>query len=199
MSGAWIAAFLALAGLTVLIGLLVLGTLRRVAPLLERTEARLAELAPDMTPRGLALGESVPPFEAHRHDGGTFSDADLHGRESLVLFLGVACRACERLIDDLERGRVPELGAALVVVTESAEQARRLATEEGVAVVVQRERELSRAFESNVTPHAFVVDAAGAIRGRGTPNDWERLQQLAADAKRGGAADYSLTAAVKSS
>lgn len=198
MSAAWIVAYVALSVLVLLVGLLVLGTLRRLAPLLERTEARLADVAHDLTPQGLAPGEAVPPFEVKRHDGSTFTDADLRGASSLVLFLGVDCRACERLIDDVERSRVPDLGVPVVVATASADQARKLATDPRVEVLIQRGRELSRAFESNVTPHAFVVDARGIVLASGTPNDWERLRLLAVEAIKGGEADSSLTAAVES-
>lgn len=194
MSAAWVAAFVALAGLVVFLALLVLGLMRRFAPLLERTEAALGRMNHDLAPSGLAIGSRIPEFELE--SGGTvFTDEDLRGAKAVVLFLGATCQACERFERDLSRSRAPDVGARLVVVTDDSEEALSLAASSTVTVVTQQGRSLSRVFESNVTPHAFVLDESGVVLASGTPNDWERLRQLVPRAVRGGEADSSLAAA----
>jgi AhpC/TSA family len=190
----WIVSFVALWVLVVVLALLVLGTLRRIAPLLERLESQHSGATADAAPRGLVRGTRVPDFEAVRADGGRFETSDLRGSESFVLFLSESCRACARFLRRLERDRVPDLSAELVVVVEDAALARRLDRAAGVTVLVQRDREIAGAFDSNVHPHAFVLDANGLVLGSGTPNDWARLERLREAAVEGGDTRVKLAA-----
>jgi hypothetical protein len=176
MSAPWIAAFLALCGFVVLLGLIVLGTLRRIAPLLERAEAALAT-GPQRAPGGLRSGARVPPFAGKVVDGSTFTEQDLLRRRAVVLFVGASCAACERLIIDLEAGRIPDLSSRLFVVSEYADEAERFAPSAEVTVVVDPQRSIAKAFESEVVPNAYVVED-GTILASGRPNDWEAIETL---------------------
>jgi hypothetical protein len=182
----WIAAFVALWILVLILGLLVLGTLRRLMPLMERFEAGLSVGATSPSPRGLSPGTVVPPFRAQEIGGAVLTDADLRGSTSIVLFLGSSCRACERFIRDLARGRVPALEARLVPVADETDMARELARSEDTTVLVDEHRALARVFESEATPHAFVVGEDGGVLASGTPNDWNRVRDLLARAQKGG-------------
>lgn len=179
MTTPWIVAFAAQWVFVLLLGLVVLGTFRRVTPLLERSEEVIASSARRIAIGGLAPGSVVPDFAAKAVDGETCTQNDLLGHtKTVVLFLGSDCKACERLIDDLEHGRVPDFDAQIVVVSGAPAEAQRLAISPNVLSVVDDRRELSRAFESAVTPHAFVVDRHRVVTGNGTPNDWEELRSL---------------------
>lgn len=194
MSTPWITAFIVLCGVVLLLGLIVLGTLRRLAPLIEQAEASLAAAAERAAPRALPAGASVPPFAAETLDGATFSELDLRGSRTVVLFVGAACAACERLVDALENGYAPHLDARLVTVTESAEEARRFARSAHVTVVVDEERSIAAAFESEIVPHAFVVDE-GTVLTSGRPNDWDGVKALLMSTEKGG--DHQADAAKK--
>jgi hypothetical protein len=195
MTDPWIVTFVALWLLVVMIGLLVLGTLRRIVPILERLESYTPAMSADALPRGLPLGASVPEFEGERATGGQFGPSDLRGSPSFVLFLSDECRPCARFVRDLAKGRVPELGAKLVVVVDDASLADQFALAQGVTVLVQQERELADAFDSNVTPHAFALDADAIVLGSGTPNDWTRLRHLGQPAAKGGENESTFVAA----
>lgn len=195
MSGLWIGAFVGLCGLVVILGVIVLGTLRRLLPVLERAETSLASVSTRISPGGLPSGSTVPAFSAEEIGGSLFSEADLEGSKSIVLFLSSSCVACARLVDDLERGRVPDLGARLVVVSDRV-QASRFEHLTGVSVLAQEGRSLASVFETDATPHAFVVDETRRILASGTPNDWDRLRLLLAEAEKGGASGSDVAAAV---
>jgi peroxiredoxin len=186
MTTPWIVAFAAQWVFVLLVGLIVLGTFRRVTPLLERSEGVIASAARQIAIGGLAPGSAVPDFAVESVGGARFSRDDLLGRETtVVLFLGSGCRACERLVDDLEHDRVPDIGAQVVIVSGAPTEAHRLAIARNVEVLVDDHHELSHAFESAVTPHAFVVNGHGVVAGSGTPNEWEELRSLL-DAAEGG-------------
>lgn len=195
MTTPWIVAFVALWMLVIVLGLLVLGTLRRLAPLIERAEESLSAAAAGMSPGGLPIGSTVPAFSVEEVGGSTFTHGHLEGSRTIVLFLSSSCRACERFVDDLENGRIPNLGVQLVVVSDDADQALTFSRASSVTMLVQKDRSLSRVFESDATPQAFVVDEARRVLASGTPNDWERLRRLLAEAERGGGRELDVAAA----
>lgn len=199
MSGFWVVAFVALWALVLLLGFLVLGTLRLLTPLIERAEINVAAAAIDVSSGGLQPGEVVPAFSARQVDGKVFTEADLHGSASIVLFLSAACQSCERFIRDLRKGRVPELGARLVVVTDEQDQAREVSRSTEAVVLIQENRSIGRIFESRATPHAFVLDASRRVLASGTPNDWSRLRHLVVRSEKGGGTDPDLAAAAVAS
>lgn len=197
MTTPWILAFVALWATVVLLGLIVLGTLRRILPVIERAEARLA-VATSAGPGGLTEGASVPPFTVQSIDGETFTEFDLDDTRTVVLFIGTSCVACERLVDDLENGLAPDLGARLVVVSESAESARRLSGSADVTVLVDDDRSVAGAFESQIVPHVFVVED-GTVLASGRPNTWDGMRRLLVGAVEGGGRQSETAAAAAAS
>lgn len=198
MTGLWIAAFVALWALVVVLGLLVLGTLRRLAPLIERVDVSLHAAATDSI-RGLQPGATPSPFMAESIDGLVFTEVDLRGSTTVVLFLGSTCGACERLAEDLESGSVPGLGARLLVVADRLDWAHALAGSAQVTVLVDEHRSLARAFETRVVPQAFVVDEHGTVLAGGRTSDWDGIRDLLASVAKGGGRESDVTAAVVAS
>jgi hypothetical protein len=179
----WIIAFSVLSTVVVLLGFLVLGTLRRVLPMLADAEAAISIASRNARLGGLPEGVVVPPFVETTLDGGTFTDSDLRGSLSAVLFVGAGCTACASLVADIESNSVPDhLGARLVVVSDEDEAHR--FTDAQVTAVVQHKRSLARTFESDRTPHVFVVGPDGRIVGRGWPNDWSGIAELVAHGRK---------------
>jgi hypothetical protein len=194
MTAPWIAAFLSLWVVVSLVALLTLGVLRRVTPVLEQAESRLADLRAH--PSGLHPGTTVPFFSVSEPNGGTFSNADLFGSTTIILFVGAACRACERFVRDLRGGDVPDLGARLVVVAESAGEAAEFAAA-SARVVIQEAQSLSLLFESDRFPHVFAVDAEARVVASGWPNDWEGVRALVPSVREGGDRASEIAAAVQ--
>lgn len=186
MTGPWIVAFAALWIVVVLLTLVVLGVLRRVIPILAQAEEALSRATEAGRHGGLRAGAQVPPFSVQTLSGATLNETDLRGSPSAVLFLGHTCKACEWLVADLNVGRIPQLGALLVVVSDDARQAQAFRSAGDIAIVAEDGGALARAFESDRTPQAFVVGEDGRIRGSGTPNDWQDLQDLLSQHVKGG-------------
>jgi peroxiredoxin len=198
MTTPWIVAFVAQASLVVLLGLVVLGLLRRITPLIEESQELLTTASRRLTIGGLPPGATVPRFEADEIGGGNVTDEDLREEQSVVLFLDDGCAACERFVADLESGGVPDVHARLVVVSNVREAAERLARSKRVTIVVDDERSVARAFESVVSPQAFVVDEQGMALTSGTPNTWDEMRQLVDHARGGGRRSNATAASVAS-
>lgn len=181
MSAAWITVVAVLWAFVIVLGSVVIGILRRIAPILERAEARGAE-TPSMT--GLPIGSPVPVFAAQEVDGRAFTEAELGGSRTLVLFLGSSCQACDRFVFDLEAGATPDLSDTKLVVVSDADDAGAIAESAEVTVVLDVARSVADAFESNLVPQAFVVED-GKVAASGRPNDWDGLRNLLNDAKGG--------------
>lgn len=192
MSSIWIAAFAALCTVVVVLALIVLGTLRRLLPVIEQAEAALAART---SHGGLERGALVPAFAADEIRGSVFTEADLEGERSVVLFLSPSCKACEGLVADLKAGSVPDLGAPLVVLSDDRRQADEFVVTPAVTVVVQNERSVADVFDSNVTPHAFVIGARREVEASGITSDWKSLRRLLEEVPTEGGDNSEMAAA----
>jgi hypothetical protein len=199
VSTTWLVVMPLLVGFVAVLAFVVLGLLRRLVPLMEQVDATLAAALVRVRVSGLPAGAVVPEFHASVVAGAAFSDENLRGRSTLVLFINSSCSACHRLFSDLRAGSIPDLGVQLIVVTEDddATALAALGSRAEVTVVVQRGQEVAQAFDSDRTPHAFVLDADGRVQVSGWPNDWVGLQRLLSLESGGGAPrDRAETAAV---
>jgi hypothetical protein len=178
VTGLWLAAFVALWVLTIFIGLVVLGTLRRITPLIEVAEAT-ASSAATASLGGLPIGSRVPAFTAETIDGDVFTEMRLETGRSAVLFLNRSCEACERLADDLARGDVPQdVGVPLIVVSEDATSASEFLHSDRVTVIIDKNREVADAFDVRLVPRAFILGERRVVLAAGRPNDWDGLRRL---------------------
>src|SRR5487761_1176005 len=94
MSGPWLAAFVTLWILVIVLAGLLLGLLRRVEGILTRAESHAAAMF--ITPNfGLRAGEFVPAFMGQDADGRTVDSSEVLPEAPLVfLFVEQACRPC---------------------------------------------------------------------------------------------------------
>ena len=174
MSTPWIVAVLALWMLVLLLAVLVLGTLRRLAPLLERAEVAIQ----GSRPGGLEPGAWVPDFEAVDADGARLTAADLDGQRSMVLLVDLDCPPCKQLVGEISAADPRELEFELVAIYGERALHSGFPEVPGVRTLVQVDGSVSRAFESNSTPHTFVLDGRRVVDS-GTPNTIEGLRHLA--------------------
>lgn len=185
MSAPWIAAVIALWILVITLAIVVVGLLRRVAPLLERAESSLDALPLHLQPGGLEPGSALPTFSAHTPDGASFTDGDVRGHESIVLFFEKDCPACKALEADLRAADVAALEVPIYVVLRDSDEATRFAGLE-VDSIVDEGGSVKRAFRSNAAPHVFAISKDAVVTAIGTPNTFNGLRKLAHELRRGG-------------
>lgn len=183
MSSGWIAAFVALWVIVLVLGLALLGVLRRIGNVLERAEAGLSGA---LRPPGLEPGSPVPAFEGIDDDGATFGPVDLYGRRSLLVFLSADCPPCRLLADELRKVGADHLGAEAIVVVDDSPPGREFAAGLPLRVVYQQARGISAAFQSTATPHAFAIDERGVVVDADAPNTLAVLALLAGQLQKGG-------------
>ncbi len=192
MSAPWIGAIGALWLVVIVLGVLVLGLIRRISVALTAAESRLALLG-EIGFGGLRPGEHVPEFRARTTDGDVVSRSCLVGDPSVLLFMSSGCPACDALVDEL-RADGFDPNVELVVVVDAGVSATPL---NGVhcRVLLQEESQLSRAFEVVATPYAFAVDASGLVHGGSIVRTVTDVERLAATVK-GGRVSVNATAAL---
>jgi AhpC/TSA family len=190
VSGLWIAALVSLWLIVAVLALLVLGLLRRIAPILERTEA--AVHSPTSAP-GLPPGNSLPAFDLTTADGKTMAAASLLGQPFVLFLVRSGCAPCRKLAEDVREADF-ELPVELLVVADDGDGEADIGEWPSPATLVyQRDHEVSRALATFATPHAFAVDAYGTIVATGFPDTLDRLQVLARKALEGGDARQAVS------
>jgi hypothetical protein len=175
---AWVVAYVVLAALVLLLAIVVLGTLRRVVPALERAEA--AVRAP--LPAGLRPGSPVPEFVAFAADGSPLDERDFVG-PVVLLFIGAACPPCEALINDV-RARAEPLSGRVIAVARDTNANRELLSEAPLEVAFH-DGSVSSAFQTAATPHAFAI-SDGVVVDVAVPQRAVDLDALAQQALKGG-------------
>ena len=185
MTGPWIAAFSALAALVVVLGLVLLGLVRRIAEVLEEAESRLRSQPQIMDLGGLAPGTRVPPFDLSDAQGAIVSFAELGGEPFIAAILSPGCAPCKTLAEELGGAGDADLGASLVVITEDSAEGRALPLPSGLRVLYQRDEAASHALETKAYPFAFALDGDLTVIAKDTAS-METLRQLAGRLLEGG-------------
>jgi hypothetical protein len=184
MSAPWIAAFVALWLVVVLVVVVVLGFLRRATSVLEVAEQRLASvLRSGIDLGGVAPGSIMSLFELRDRTGTTVSSDTLIDEPTLLLFLSPNCAPCKRLVAELRGTDID--GLPFVVVLEDTAGAGEYPLADDVRLLFQTGQSVSQLFESTVTPQAFVVDIGGFVLERVIPNSLADLRQVALRQKGG--------------
>lgn len=182
MSGPWIAVVLLLAGITLIQTTVMVGLIRRASSVLERTEEVLSRRSTVLGPAvGLPRGTSLPDFQAFTVNGATVRAADLSGKSNLFLILSESCEPCRALAASLAKPQERlDLGVRLIVVVDRfGEYLQGLHSLADVVLLRQENREVSRAFDSDVSPHAILVDSHGTILDNAIPGSNADLRELA--------------------
>ena len=184
MSTAWIAVVVALWVVVILLTTAFVGTLRRIANVLEAAEERL-RLAPT-SGQGLLPGAELPWFEGLRADGTEFSADDIAGSRTMLLFLGGGCPPCRQLAAELSaRDPGETLGLDLLVVLHDLGESQELALRPSTDVLLQPDGAIADAFQTTATPHAFVIEN-GTIAATGHPNTLDSLVRLSRTSRKRG-------------
>jgi len=138
----------------VLLGVIVLGLVRRSSGVLAAVEARSES---GETVRSTALGLTA----------------------AVYLLVSADCDACTEIVTQLEGIPDPLHGVRLVLVSDDSERDRRLLADVDAIRLYQRDGAIARAFQCTVTPYAFAIDVHGVVTASGVATHLTQLRGLA--------------------
>jgi methylamine dehydrogenase accessory protein MauD len=180
MDTLWLVSYLALWGIVLLLGFLLLGTLRTLALMGWRIDQLEATMPSRVGRSGLKPGRKAPQFTLADVDGQEVSLADYRGRRVLLVFVQPGCGPCGSVVPVLNQ--VEASGEAHVLAINRADptKAHRWAEETGAAfpVLVQEKLDVSKRYEMLSTPFAFLIDAEGVIVSSGIVNNRQHVRFL---------------------
>jgi hypothetical protein len=129
---------------------------------------------------GLRTGADAPAIAGTTWEGSHFISHHPDDGYRLVLFADPGCRPCEELVPDVvasvASGSLPK--AAIVVRAEAAIGNFRWPQALGVDYVLQESMAVSRLYQTDATPHAFVIDDDGTIGAQALVNSVESIREL---------------------
>src|SRR5438552_1693700 len=149
MDTVWLISYLALWLVVLLLGFLLLGTLRAFGLLRWRLEQLEATTPSRLGRGGLKPGKKAPDFSLPSTEGAAVALHDWAGRQVLLVFTQSGCGPCQRIMPELNR--LQEAGAyqVLVVNNGDVETARKFAdTVQARCPVLAQERfSVSKQYE----------------------------------------------------
>lgn len=180
MSGPWIVAVVTLWVVVVLLAVLVLGLLRRIAPVLEQAE-RAAHVGRAMDAGfGAPDGTAIPPFAVVDASGRSVPFDDVGPADRVVLFVDADCAACGAVTAGLAADPATATLPLVAVTGRGTPPSHYDAlAAAGVPVVGQPDGAASAAFAQRAFPLAFAV-AGGAVVRSTVPGSVADLERLAA-------------------
>ena len=161
------------------------GAVRELAALRGRVEALEDETGPVHLADGLPVGAAAPSWQLASRDGAAVSSSAMRGKRHLVLFADAECRACDALVPEVIEAAASDRLVPVAIVgrgTASATPAAWVPVDGRVIVGVEQGVEVSEAFRTEVSPHAFVVDEGGFVAAQGGPLTLDDVRALIADA-----------------
>jgi thiol-disulfide isomerase/thioredoxin len=116
------------------------------------------------SPRGLAVGDSVPPIMVTELDGSDVALADALDDRTMLLFWNPRCGFCEKMLPALraaEARKSPNMPRLVVVSSGATEE--HSAMDVRSRVVLDPRFEAASAFGASGTPMAVIVDERGIV------------------------------------
>lgn len=148
-------ALLAITGVAAALGLVIV-QLRR----------QLDRPAPPAVAADPLVGTPAPPFDLAAAAAGRVSLTSLleTGKPALLLFMGVNCQVCHRMIPTVKRWHAEHAGAVTVaVVMRDSLAANMMFDSGGPDVLLQAREEVSEAYGVSLTPAAVAISPDGTI------------------------------------
>ncbi|MGH2724843.1 MAG: methylamine dehydrogenase accessory protein MauD [Actinomycetota bacterium] len=177
MSGWWLASYVVLWGLVVVLALVVLALARQVGTLHLRLGPRGAL---EMDEEGPPLGEAPEPIDALDTGGRPVQIAG-PGTAQLLLFVSPGCPVCREVLPSLPAVARTGLMAPVVVSDGDGSEATLPGRLDAPVVAGP---DIARGFGIPGTPYAVVLDGLGVVRAKGTVNNLEQMEGLVDTARR---------------
>jgi methylamine dehydrogenase accessory protein MauD len=127
------------------------------------------------------LGPHVAPaFRVADLDGNQFSNADIAGQLTALLFASPNCTSCMTTLEQLNALSSKVKGNVVVVCQGSREDCALLGQRHHLTqqIVVDEDAEMGRLFKISGTPTAVILDELGRIISVGHPMETEELEEL---------------------
>lgn len=189
MSGLWLASYLVLWGLVVVMGVLLLGTLRQLGLLQRQLEpppsqmqAREDDSIPTLENDGPPIGSPLVDLEVSTINGfGSVTPAHEHGH-TLLVFMSPLCETCQNIVEPLnllldEAAR--NLQAAVIMRgNEQSCQAFVKLFPLHMPVVCDSDRGITMGLNIHSTPFGLLYDEHGLLIRKGIISEQEDLQAL---------------------
>jgi len=180
LHGSWIALFVALWAVVLLLTVLVLGLSRRIGAL----EARIGDSSPvqDILAGAPAVGDSLPVIKGHE----SLRWAPQSDAAQVVLFLSSTCGPCRTLAAKLEHlaedgNELPEIlkNSEILIITDSSGEPIFGDLGIGARLVTQSDGEISRELGIRASPFGLGIDANGIVQGVTLPSSVQDMVRLA--------------------
>lgn len=179
MDGLWLASYVALWVLVLLLVVLLLGLAREIGGI----QARVGPPGVLVTEDGIEIGDEVPDFRAIAIPGGrevAFRAAS--GRNALLVFISPNCEPCRRLLPAVMNGWVAwQRQVDVHLVCEGNEKevsafAKKARAE--VSLLTDPGSEIHEAFGRPPRPFAYLIGAQGTVKLKGTVSSGDDIDRL---------------------
>jgi methylamine dehydrogenase accessory protein MauD len=179
MSGVWLASYVVLWVVVLLLAFLLAGALRQLGLLQLRLGDDPGAL---ITDTGLERGAEAPDFTALGSESGELvSLSDLPAVPRMLVFASPGCLSCRELIPGLNEVRKTRGDFDFLVVCrgdlESCQAFGRMNGLEA-PMVVDTTGQIEKDYLVTLTPFAYLIDHEGRVVIRGIANDWRQLESL---------------------
>ncbi len=179
MSGVWLASYVVLWVVVLLLAFLLAGALRQLGLLQLRLGDDPGAL---ITDTGLERGAEAPDFTALGAESGELvSLSDLPAVPRMLVFASPGCLSCRELIPGLNEVRKTRGDFDFLVVCrgdlESCQAFGRMNGLEA-PMVVDTTGQIEKDYLVTLTPFAYLIDHQGRVVIRGIANDWRQLESL---------------------
>lgn len=177
MEGAWLISYLALWGLTLVLGLVVLAHSRLLGLLHQRLGPGLARPMSD----GPELGTRLDRLMGRRLDGTAWTYEFPAATETVLVFVSPQCQTCNELLPHVKDFVRAHREVALVLLSTLDHPAMNQAyvayrgLERLPYVLAAR---LASELEIEGTPYAVFLDRQGVVTAKGLVNNYEHLVSL---------------------
>jgi len=159
---------------------LVVGLMRRVSGVLERAEQAFEGLASFSPEQGLQPGDIVTGFTLKDSSGSVVTSDSLWAHApAIVAFLSRGCEPCEEIERQLRELRWSMAAVRLILVLSGHDTHDVSTYGDAEAYTQGSDLAASRAFRTNISPHAFAVDRGGRVRANLIPRSADELVDLA--------------------
>jgi methylamine dehydrogenase accessory protein MauD len=179
MSGAWLASYVVLWLVVLVLGFLLAGALRQLGLIQLRLGDDPGALITDI---GLERGAKAPDFTALDSESGdlvTLSELDPVAR--MIVFASPGCLSCRELIPGLNEVRKTRREFDFLVVcrgdVESCQGFGRMNRLEA-PMIVDTTGQIEKDYLVTLTPFAYLLDHERNVVIRGVANDWRQLESL---------------------
>ncbi len=174
MQGWWIASYIVLWFLVVMLAVVVVALARQIGTLHLRLGPRGAFEADD---EGPTLG-AAPEATTRAALDGSLVTIGGPSEWQVVLFASPTCHLCDQLAPSLSVAARMHDARPVVVVDAEADDARPLIARKRVDAPVVAAPDIARAYAIPGTPFVVVLDPQGVVRAKGTANNLEQLEGL---------------------